>query len=148
MYHFSVAFSFYLVYNVFSVSGCGPVGRALDLGSRCREFESPHSDQTAENGICYSLLFFSDTGRFEQSNARLLRRLACCRLDGSNSLCYAKCITVPNLPTRTKQQRIVFAILCCFLLMPGDSNNQMQGSCGDLLAASWTAATPYVMPNA
>ena len=28
-----------------SISGCGPVGRALDLGSRCREFESPHSDQ-------------------------------------------------------------------------------------------------------
>ena len=27
------------------LSGCGPVGRALDLGSRCREFESPHSDQ-------------------------------------------------------------------------------------------------------
>ena len=27
------------------ISGCGPVGRALDLGSRRREFESPHSDQ-------------------------------------------------------------------------------------------------------
>ena len=26
------------------ISGCGPVGRALDLGSRRREFESPHSD--------------------------------------------------------------------------------------------------------
>ena len=106
MYHFSVAFSFYLVYNIFSVSGCGPVGRALDLGSRCREFESPHSDQTAENGIRYSLLFSSDAGRFEQSDARLLWSLACCRLDGSNSLCYAKCITVPNLPTRTKQREI------------------------------------------
>ena len=33
------AFSFNLI------SGCGPVGRALDLGSRCWEFESPHSDQ-------------------------------------------------------------------------------------------------------
>ena len=32
--------------NVYdTLSGCGPVGRALDLGSRCREFESPHSDQ-------------------------------------------------------------------------------------------------------
>ena len=27
------------------MSGCGPVGRAPDLGSGCREFESPHSDQ-------------------------------------------------------------------------------------------------------
>ena len=26
------------------ITGCGPVGRALDLGSRRREFESPHSD--------------------------------------------------------------------------------------------------------
>ena len=31
-----------------SISGCGPVGRALDLGSRCREFESPHSDQSSQ----------------------------------------------------------------------------------------------------
>ena len=28
------------------ISGCGPVGRALDLGSRRREFESPHSDHS------------------------------------------------------------------------------------------------------
>ena len=34
-----------MVYNALQASGCGPVGRALDLGSRCREFESPHSDQ-------------------------------------------------------------------------------------------------------
>lgn len=27
------------------ITGCGPVGRALDLGSRSRAFESPHSDQ-------------------------------------------------------------------------------------------------------
>ena len=33
------------MYNTILISGCGPVGRALDLGSRCREFESPHSDQ-------------------------------------------------------------------------------------------------------
>ena len=34
-----------------SISGCGPVGRALDLGSRCREFESPHSDQKPESAL-------------------------------------------------------------------------------------------------
>ena len=40
------------------VSGCGPVGRALDLGSRCREFESPHSDQKPESAIAGSGFFF------------------------------------------------------------------------------------------
>ena len=27
------------------ISGCSAVGSALALGARCREFESPHSDQ-------------------------------------------------------------------------------------------------------
>ena len=43
------------------ISGCGPVGRALDLGSRCREFESPHSDQKSadleQNQPVFYLLF-------------------------------------------------------------------------------------------
>ena len=41
-----------------SISGCGPVGRALDLGSRCREFESPHSDQNRQNLFLVLAVFF------------------------------------------------------------------------------------------
>ena len=41
------------------ISGCGPVGRALDLGSRCREFESPHSDQL-KRLISYEISRFLD----------------------------------------------------------------------------------------
>ena len=31
----------------YQISGCSAVGSVLDLGSRGREFESPHSDQRA-----------------------------------------------------------------------------------------------------
>lgn len=45
------------------ISGCSAVGSALALGARCREFESPHSDQpiqyhhyhTSKDGIVYFL---------------------------------------------------------------------------------------------
>ena len=53
---------------IFHLSGCGPVGRALDLGSRCREFESPHSDHKSRKSIC-SLGFYLLNARLEQSNA-------------------------------------------------------------------------------
>ena len=68
-HHFWVAFFQGIVYNRYSISGCGPVGRALDLGSRCREFESPHSDQRSRNGISPFLLvsFLCETRTFSCS---------------------------------------------------------------------------------
>ena len=57
------------------ITGCGPVGRALDLGSRRREFESPHSDQRTGVGLC-RLLFFLLMGdsniQMQQSGGLLL----------------------------------------------------------------------------
>ena len=37
--------------NLPSISGCSEVGIALDLGSRDRAFESPHSDHREQKSL-------------------------------------------------------------------------------------------------
>ena len=104
--HFPVAFFRNIIYNVFSVSGCGPVGRALDLGSRCREFESPHSDQ--KRRTAFAVLLFCFVGRFENQNAAVRRTAARFRLDGIGSIVYR----ISPLGQISPQHPIFFFPLC------------------------------------
>ena len=93
---------------ILEISGCGPVGRALDLGSRCREFESPHSDQKYGYGLV-PYPYFSFDGRFEQSNATVRWTVARCGLDRIGSSIFfppgRKCKRIsPPGPKKQKEQ--------------------------------------------
>ena len=85
-----------MLYNTVSVSGCGPVGRALDLGSRCREFESPHSDHKNQKSFDSSGFYYSEEGRFEPLNAAVRWTAAGRRLGGGHSLMYRISPLVPE----------------------------------------------------
>ena len=41
------------------ITGCSAVGSALALGARCREFESPHSDQKPPQNISFEAVFIT-----------------------------------------------------------------------------------------
>ena len=107
------------------VSGCGPVGRALDLGSRCREFESPHSDQKSQKSICSFGFYLLMRDSNDKCNAdERCRR----RLDRAAPLLLPKVEMQPNLPTRAIKNRCflsktaVFLTIIAFSVEPSPSS--------------------------
>ena len=65
------------------------------LGSRCREFESPHSDQKKER-LWPLFFFFARNGRFEPSNAA--------RMSAAGEGLTEPLLDSPNLPTRIEKE--------------------------------------------
>ena len=49
------------------ISGCSAVGSALALGARCREFESPHSDQNSVKSFDFAEFFFAFVAKYTQT---------------------------------------------------------------------------------